>query len=194
MYEMVQRSTRCALLGALVLVPLSGAAMAQEGESTEEFRNVQLVFHLVQADGFTEQDPEIADVVTELRKTFNFRGYRLQSTSIQNVALERGLLLSDRLKGHGTQRIVAGDSGEPWELSVEISGARSSPTIRIAVSLTNVVPWMIRENATVDPVETYLEASMTIRDGQKVVLGSTRPAAGEPMLFLVVTPRFEPEG
>ena len=191
MYEMVKRSARCALLGALVLGPVSGVATAQEGESVEEFRYVQLLFHLVQADGFTEQDPEIADIVAELRKTFNFAGYRLLSTSIQNIVLERRF---SRLEGSGTQRIVAGDLEEPWELSVEVSAALSSPTIRIAVSLTNVVPWEIREHARFDPVETYLKASMMMRDGQKVVLGSTRPSAEEPMLFLVVTPRFEPEG
>jgi len=177
----------------LVLGPVSGVAMAQEVESPEEFRYVQLLFYLVQADGFTEQDPEIADVVAELRKDFNFRGYRLLSTSIQNIVLERRVH-GRRLDGSGTQRIVAGDLEEPWQLSVEVSAAPSSPTIRGAVSLTNVVPWRIREHARVDPVETYLAASMTIRDGQKVVLGSTRPSAEEPMLFLVVTPRFEPEG
>lgn len=193
MHEMVKRSARCALLGVLVMVPLTGVAMAQEGESTEEFRYVQLLFHLVQADGFTEQDPEIADVVTELRKDFNFRGYRLLSTTIQNIVLERRSY-RDRLDGSGTQRIVAGDLEEPWELSVAVSAALSSPTIRVSVSLTNVVPWEIREHARVDPVETYLKASMTIRDGQKVVLGSTRPSAEEPTLFLVVTPKFESEG
>ena len=193
MYEMVKRSVRLALLAVLLMIPLSGVATAQEGESVEEFRYVQLLFHLVQADGFTEQDPEIADIVAELRKTFNFAGYRLLSTSIQNVVLERRTPRA-RLDGSGTQRIVAGDLEEPWELSVEVSAALSSPTIRIAVSLTNVVPWAIREHAKFDPVETYLEASMTIRDGQKVVLGSTRPSAEEPTLFLVVTPKFEPGG
>lgn len=193
MYEMVKRSARCAVLGVLVLVPLSGLAMAQEGETPEQFRYVQLLFHLVQADGFTEQDPEIADIVAELSKTFNFRGYRLLSTSIQNVVLERRSYPT-RLDGSGTQRIVPGNLEEPWELSVEVSADLSSPTIRLAVRLTNVVPWEIREHARHDPVETYLKASMTMRDGQKVVLGSTRPSAEEPMLFLVVTPSFEPEG
>lgn len=193
MYEMAKRSARCVLLGALLLGPASGVATAQEAESAEEFRSVRLLFHLVQADGFTEQDPEIADIVAELRKTFNFRGYRLLSTSIQNLVLERRIR-PDRLDGSGTQRFVAGSSEEPWELSVKVSAALSSPTIRVAVSLTNIVPWQIRENARVDPVETYLKASMTVRDGQKVVLGSTRPSAEEPVLFLVVTPRFGSEG
>ena len=194
MYDNVKKSIRCALIGAFVLlVPVAGVANAQEGHTAEEFRHVKLIFHLVQADGFTEQDPEIADVVAELRKNFNFRGYRLLSTSIQNIVLERRVH-GHRLDGSGTQRIVAGDSEEPWELSVEVSAAPSSPTLRVAVSLTNVVPWRIRESARVDPAETYLEASMTMRAGQKVVLGSTRPSAEEPMLFLVLTPEFDPEG
>lgn len=197
MNGLVRKSIRCVPIVPLVLGPVSGAAIAQEREAgealhIEDFRYVQLLFHLVQADGFTERDPEIADVVAELRKDFNFRGYRLLSTSIQNVVLERRVH-PHRLDGSGTQRIVAGDS-VPWELSVDVTAQPSSPTIRVAVSLNSVVPWEIREYSRTDPVERYLKASMTIRDGQKVVLGSTRLSAEEPVLILVVTPRFGPEG
>lgn len=192
MIETMKRSVRCLLFPALLLGPLAGVASAQDADAPEDFRPLQLIFHLVQADGFTEQDPEIADVVTELRKLFNFKGYRLLSTSVQNVVLERHY--SGRLDGSGTQRIVVGDSAEPWALSVDVTAHPSSPTMRVAVRLTSVVAWSIREHATRDPVETYLEASVTVRGGQKVVLGSTRPSAEEPALILVVTPRFDPAG
>ena len=72
-------------------------------------------------------------------------------------------------------------------------GAPLLPTIRVDVSLTSIVPWRVRENARRDPVEVYLEASVTIRDGQTVVLGSTRTSAEEPVLILVLTPEFDPK-
>ena len=193
MIEMMGRSLRYALIPALMLGPMSGVASAQEAEATEDFRQVRFRFYLVQADGFTEQDPEIADVVNELEKLFNFQGYRLLTTPVLNIVLENRTGLR-RWDGHGTQRIVAGDSEVPWELSVDVRAARpASPTIRVEVSLTSIVPWNIRENARRDPVEVYLEAAVTIRDGQTVVLGSTRTSAEEPVLILVLTPEFDPK-
>ncbi|MXX54317.1 MAG: hypothetical protein F4Z44_00815 [Gemmatimonadetes bacterium] len=173
----------------LLLGPLAGVAGAQE-ETAKDFQPVRFRFYLVQADGFTEQDPEIADVVNELRKLFTFRGYRLVATPVVNTVLEWSV--SGRWEGFGTQRIVVGDSETPWELSVDVRSAPSSPTIRVEVTLTSIVPWSIRENARRDPVEVYLEASVTIRDGQTVVLGSTRTSAEEPVLILVLTPEFDP--
>lgn len=191
MTRILKRSFRCAAIVPLVLGPLSDAVTAQERETTADFQQVRFRFYLVQADGFTEQDPEIADVVLELRKLFNFRGYRLVSTPVVNVVLEDRSGLR-RWDGSGIQRIVVGDAEVPWELSVDVSAPPSSPTIRVDVSLTSIVPWSIRENAIRDPVEVYLEASVTIRDGQTVVLGSTRTSAEEPVLILVLTPEFDP--
>ena len=75
MYEKMKRSIQYALIGTLFLGPLAGVANAQEGEGApEDIDNVLLTFHLIQADGFTDEDPEISDVVSELRKLFNFRG------------------------------------------------------------------------------------------------------------------------
>ena len=182
-----------ALMVPLVLGPLASVAASAQEETTRDFQHVRFRFFLVQADGFTEQDPEIADVVKELRKLFNFQGYRLLSTPILNIVLENRTGLN-RWDGYGTQRIVVGDSEQPWELSLDVRAALpSSPTIRVEVSLTSVVPWSIRENASRDPVEVYLEASVTIRDGQTVVLGSTRTSAEEPVLILVLTPEFDPQ-
>ncbi len=191
MIEAVRSGVLAALIATLVLGPLAGLASAQE-EATKDFQQVRFRFYLVQADGFTEQDPEIADVVHELRKLFNFRGYRLVSTPLVNIVLEdRGG--SPRWDGSGIQRIVVGDSEVPWELGVDVRAPPSSPTIRVDVSLTSIVPWSIRETARRDPVEVFLEASVTIRDGQTVVLGSTRTSAEEPVLILVLTPEFVPQ-
>lgn len=43
---------------------------------------VRLTFHLIQADGATASDPEIADIEATLRRLFRFRGYRLVQTGV----------------------------------------------------------------------------------------------------------------
>ena len=175
-----KRSIRCALILTVVLGPLAGIAGAQERETTAEtIQNVQLIFHLVEADGFTDEDIEISDVVAELRKLFNFRGYRLLSTSMLNVGLAQATVST--VTGSGSQRIVADDSGTPLVIHAEVSARRSTRTVRAKVTLTDV-----------SSLVPLLEASVTIRDGQRVVLGSARRSAEEPVLILIVTPRIDP--
>ena len=189
MTEMVKRSIRCGLIVALALGALSGVANAQEGEEAgEDIRNVLLTFHLVQADGFTDQDPEISDIVSELKKIFNFQGYRLLSTSVFNVGLVRSNA-GTYLNGDGSQRIFPGDTETPLTIKAEISSRRSTGTVRVKVTLTDVTTRMTAFTSERLPL---LEASGTIRDGQRMVLGSAPGKAGEPVLFLIVTPRIDP--
>ena len=172
-------SIRYALITLLALGPLPGVVSAQESEeAAEAIQNVQLVFHLVEADGFADEDSEISDVVAELRKLFSFRGYRLLSTSLLNVGLARSM---SGVIGSGSQRIIADDSERPLTIQAEVTARRSSATVRARVTLTDVYSrW------------TLLEASVTIRDGQRVVLGSARRSAEEPVFILIVTPRIDP--
>ncbi|WP_419940621.1 hypothetical protein [Candidatus Palauibacter sp.] len=174
------RSVRVALILMLALGSLTGIASAQEeADAAETIQNVQLIFHLVEADGFTDEDSEISDVVAELRKLFNFRGYRLLSTSMLNVGLARSSVVT--VTGSGSQRIFADDSETPLTIHTEVSARRSGKTVRAKVTLTDVFSlWSL------------LEASVTIRDGQRVVLGSARRSAEEPVLILIVTPRIDP--
>ena len=190
MYEQMKRSIRYAVIGTLFLGPLAGVANAQEGEEAPvDIDNVLLTFHLIQADGFTDEDPEISDVVSELRKLFNFRGYRLHSTSVLNVGLAR--YVGAIATGDGSQRIVSGDSGTPLTIKAEISSRRSTGTVRATVTLTDVTTRRIL--GTLGMVRLpLLEASVTIRDGQRVVLGSARRSAEDPVLILIVTPRVDP--
>ncbi len=180
MIEYVKRSIRYALIMPLAFGLHPGVASAQEREdAAETVQNVQLIFHLVEADGFTDDDPEISDVVAELRKLFNFQGYRLLSTSILNIGLARTSNVT--VGGTGSQRIFADDSETPLAIQAEVSARRSARTVRAKVTLTDVFSrWSL------------LEASVTIRDGQRVVLGSTRRSAEEPVLILIVTPRIDP--
>ena len=193
MIEIVKKSIRCALIVPLTLGPLAGVASAQERQNTtQDIRNVQLVFDLVQANGFTDEDPEIADVVTELRMLFNFRGYRLLSTSVLNVGLARQTNSSSSVTGSASQRIVPGDYETPLAISAEVSARRSTRVVRAKVILTDVTS-RVTGNAISRERLPLLEASVTIRDGQRVVLGSARRSAEEPVFILIVTPRIDPE-
>lgn len=193
MYELVKRSIRSALIVALALGALAGVASAQERQgSTEGIRNVLLTFHLVQADGFTEQDPEISDVVGQLRRLFNFEGYRLLATSVFNVGMMANSSTSG-VSGEGSQRIIAGDSETPFTIRADVSSSPVTGAVRARVTLTDVITRQLRPSFGSTERTPLLEASVTIRDGQTVVLGSARRTAGEPVLILVVTPRVDPE-
>ena len=194
MYEKMKGSIRYAVIGTLFLGALSGVANAQEGEEApEDIDNVLLTFHLIQADGFTDEDPEISDVVSELRKLFNFRGYRLLSTSVFNVGLARRNMNSAVATGDGLQRIVPGDSETPLTIKAEISSRRSTGSVRAKVTLTDVTTRQVVFGGASTQRLPLLEASVTIRDGQRVVLGSARRSAEDPVLILIVTPRIDPK-
>lgn len=197
MNQRVTGSIRYVLIAALALGPLAGEASAQEGDGArEDIHNVLLTFHLIQADGFTDQDPEISDVVGELRKLFNFQGYRLLSTSVFNVGLDG--YGGDYLTGYGSQRIYTDGSDTRLTIVAEVSSQTSTGPVRAKVTLTDKSTRPIRGPAgltvTRQGTEAFplLEASVTIRDGQRVVLGSARRTADEPVLILVVTPRIDP--
>lgn len=193
MYDNVKRSIRCGLIVVLALGMPAGVANAQEGEaSAPDIHNVLLTFHLVQADGFTGEDPEISEVVSELRKIFNFKGYRLLSTSVFNI----GLVRSSRgtyVIGDGLQRIFLSGSDAALTIKAEVS-SRLAPrgTVRAKVTLTDATTRPTERSTSRSERLPLLEASVTIRDGQRVVLGSARRAAEEPVLILVVTPRVDP--
>ncbi|WP_419161476.1 hypothetical protein [Candidatus Palauibacter sp.] len=197
MIEYVKRSIRYALIMPLAFGLHPGVASAQEREdAAETVQNVQLIFHLVEADGFTDDDPEISDVVSELRKLFNFQGYRLLSTSMLNVGLAR--ISNVSVGGSGSQRIFADDSETPLAIHAEVTARRSERTVRAKVILTEGASGSSRYEGREGGVVLMglsgplLEASVTIRDGQRVVLGSARRSAGEPVLILIVRPRMDP--
>lgn len=193
MYELAKRTGRYALIVALTLLgALAGVASAQESEgSGQDVSNVLLTFHLIEADGFADEDPEISDVVTELRKLFNFQGYRLLSTSVFNVGMMAGS--SGRsTSGFGSQRIIPGDSPVLLTISATLSSRTSTGVVRAQVTLTDQTTRPTGEIRFGNERMPLLEATVTMRDGQRVVLGSARRTAGEPVLILVVTPRIDP--
>ena len=194
MYETVKRGVRCAVIAALAIAVPAGVAHAQEGEAdAQDVHNVLLTFHLVEADGFTDQDPEISDVVDELMNIFNFQGYRLLSTSVFNVGLTRLRPTVPDATGVGSQRIFPGDSETQLTIMASVSARRSTGTVRARVTLTDAITRPRVLTIGIEEQLPLLEASVTMRDGQRVMLGTARRSAGEPVLILVVTTRIDLE-
>lgn len=188
MIEIVKRSVGYGMAFALILGLAVAGADAQESEDAgDDIQNVLLTFHLIEADGYTGQDPAISDIVAELRKLLNFKGYRLLSESVFNVGLtlQPAMRITTPLTGSGSQVIVQGDS-TGIEIRVAVTAARGSETARAAVSLRDV---------SVDDRQfrTLLDATVNMRDGQRVVLGSALRSPGEPVLILIVTARIDPD-
>ena len=193
MTELLTKSFWRGLIPALALAMPAGVAEAQEvDEAAQDIQNVMLTFHLVQADGFTDDDPDIADVVTELRKIFNFRGYRLLSTSAFNVGMHMTVRDNDPLRGSGTQRIVVEDSDMVLMVDAHLRAASGARIVRGTIKLTDVTRF-VRGHLAYLQTPPLLDISVNVRDGQRVVLGSAPRAAGEPVLILVVTARIDPE-
>lgn len=101
---------------------------------------VSLRFMLIEADGFTSSDPAIADVEEELRKLFNFQGYRLAARSTVQ-ALDGGFV--EQRIGDRSYEIVAQVDDVDAEdgtlsMSVDFSGLFST-SVRIPLGQTVVL-------------------------------------------------------
>lgn len=126
--------------------------------------DVRLRFQLIEADGFRDPDPRIADVVTQLRTIFQFRGYRLDGEAVVRAAdaseIEQGI------KGdEGVYRVQVRQVHHEGTNAVRLEGVRLlSP--RGAIELTTTV---------------------TIRPGQTLVLGSAPRAGASATLLLTLT-------
>lgn len=131
-----------------------------------------LDFKLVHADGYTGQDPEIAEVEAELRRLFRFQGYRLIGGTVvrgtENTYLQQNLVTQE---------------GMPFELEVAVGGVRGEPgdrTIELRVQLGPQFEG------------TVLEAELRVKENQTVVLGTTSvPRVGEGALILLVETEIE---
>lgn len=124
--------------------------------------DARLHFQLIEADGFTGSDERIEGVESELRKIFQFRGYRLAGeafvTATDGSSISQGLRAGDGL--------------------FEISG-----------EVFRTGPGLIRlQNVSLFGRETGmgLQTTVTIRPGQTLVLGSSPKAASTATLLLTV--------
>ena len=151
------------ILLALLLAGIASApfaAAAQEGP-----RNARFVFHLVEANGFRETDPEIQDVVSELRELFRFEGYRL---------LDTGLLNSTTIGGGGHARLAGGEHGA-FQIETGVEQTQDPGLLRVRVELAS------------ETEGRPMEATVNVRDGQTLVLGSTRTSSGAALILIMRT-------
>lgn len=162
------RAPVLAALALLIAVP----AMAQDEPTQTITRNVQLTFHLIEADGFQGDDPEIAAVVTELRKLFRFQGYRLLSKSVLHATANPGSSVSQQ---------VADDQGRGYHISADVASAGGDLALTVELGL-------MQQSGGYTGL---IDASVRLQDGRTVVLGSARLSGQSGALILAVTPTID---
>ena len=125
--------------------------------------DVRLHFQLIEADGFTESDPRIADVEEELRRIFQFGGYRLAGEAL----------------------VSATDHSE-------VQQAMQGPDGRYLIAVAEVV-WLSPGLIRLEGVELgssnlglLLRTTVNIRPGQTLVLGSSPREGSTATLLLTV--------
>jgi hypothetical protein len=109
----------------------------------------RLRFQLIEADSFQDEDPEISNVVEELRDLFRFQGYRLLGEALVTVSGN----------GEFRQRFLGPDEEFLVDASTEI---RARGTVR----LHEVRLW--------GEGTPLMETTVNATRGQTVVIGGTR--------------------
>jgi hypothetical protein len=156
-----------AVIALLIAMP----ATAQDQPTQRITRNVQLTFHLIEADGFQGDDPEIGAVVTELRKLFRFQGYRLLSKSVLHATANPASRVSQQ---------VADDQGRAYHISAEVDQAGGDLALSVRLGLMQSGDYA-----------GLIDASVRLQDGRTVVLGSARLSGQSGALILAVTPTID---
>lgn len=123
--------------------------------------DVRLHFQLIEANGFTERDPRIEAVEAELRRLFQFRGYRL--------AAESTVLASD----HASVSQGMRSADAIYEVSANVDRLDAETTRLSPVWLSSDSNWQ-------------LTTSVTITNGQTIVLGTSPGGDRAGTLFLTV--------
>ncbi len=123
--------------------------------------DMRLRFQVIDADGFTDTDPRIAAVAQELKKLFQFKGYRLAGEAVITVT-DRGAIQHARRdrRQYSVQGAVFWAAGGIAELQ-------------------GVEFWVGQR-------EKVLQTSVSIRPGQTLVLGSTPKRGSTATLLLTV--------
>jgi hypothetical protein len=132
--------------------------------------DVRLRFQLIEADGFTDTDPAIADVEAVLRELFRFRGYRLAADAM--VAISQQNMSRQRL-------LAFGDVPLDLTVSVQrISTTADATSIDLHVSLSG-------------HGSDILSTREVVPAGRTVVLGTARPFQDRGALILDVRPEIQ---
>jgi hypothetical protein len=141
--------------------------LAKIARVLEEFdvprADVRLRFQLIEADGFTERDPDIAEVEAELRKIFQFRGYRLGGEAVVTA--------TDRSR---IEQSLSGSDGF-YAVAAEVYWVQSDLIRLESVSLMSQTPQGV-----------HLTTTVNIRPGQTLVLGSSSQVGSSTTILLTV--------
>lgn len=133
--------------------------------------DVRLRFQLIEADGFADTDPAIADVEAALRELFRFRGYRLAAESMVTASQHT----------QSTQRLLGfGDTPLSLEVIVNsLTRTAEAGSVHLGVTLR------------ADGHGGILSTGVVVAGGQTVVLGTARPFEDRGALILVVRPEIQ---
>lgn len=173
-----------ALLAALVVGMPSGAQAQIPGVRGQGpfVQGVVLTIQVVEADGFGDVDPAIADVVEELRSVFRFDGYRLLDTWLLRAALSVPIQRPDvQAQTRVSQRQGA------LEIEAWLSRTAAPDAVRVVVRLLDTSGEYINNNGRRISGPAIIDVSVTVRSGQTVVLGSGRPSGAANALILVMS-------
>lgn len=133
---------------------------------------VRLNFKIIEADGFNGPDPAIAEIEEELRKLFNFGGYRLAAqTALQT--LEGSGYVEQTVGDERTYRIVA--------QVVDVSERGGQPSMTLSIELEN----LFSTTVSIPLGETVVLGSGQLQEWMTGVAGTSVRAA-----ILVVTPEL----
>lgn len=183
-----------ALVALLVGGLPSGAQAQVPGVRGQDplVQDVLLTFQVVEADGFEDVDPAIADVVEELRSVFRFDGYRLLDTWVLRAALDVPI----QRPGIRAQTRVSQRQGV-LEIEAWLSRTAAPDAVRVVVRLIDTSgEYINNNNGRRVPGPAIIDVSVTVRSGQTVVLGSGRPNGAASALILVMSVELDmgPEG
>ncbi len=124
--------------------------------------DVRLHFQLIEADDFKGSDPRIATIEGELKKIFQFRGYRLAGDTYVE-ATDRSMV---------SQRFQGADA--TYEVSTGVQWLGPSEIQLISVKLQ------------ARGYGTLLQTTVNVQPGQTLVLGSSPKLKGTGTLLLAV--------
>lgn len=124
-------------------------------------RELRLRFQLIEADSYQDQDPEIEDVVGELRDLFRFDGYRLAGEAMVNIADE----------GNFSQSFMGADGGFAVRGAAEV---RAPGAVRL------------HDVSLLSPEGPLLETTVNASVGQTVVIGGGQTYRSERSFILTV--------
>ncbi|MDH5760823.1 MAG: hypothetical protein OEZ65_14640 [Gemmatimonadota bacterium] len=142
-----------------------GAVLAEYDQPAPDLR---LHFRLIEADGYAQADPRIADVEAELRKVLQFRGYRLAGEAVVSATDWSEIRQSMRA------------GGRLYELTGRVYWPRRE-TIRL------------EEIALYGEGGSALSTTVNVRPGQTLVIGTAPQSAGDATLLLTVRAEVVPD-